>query len=81
VSVEAFRAALAAAGFDADVEGRERLAVIRPSGSIEARAIASERARIITLAASHGFSHVAVEVAPSAAGRRGAQRDAAVSGD
>lgn len=81
MSVEGLRSALHAAGLEAEVEGRERLAVIRPSGAVAAQAIATERARIITLAAAHGFTHVAVEVAPSATGHRSAQRDAALSGD
>lgn len=75
MSAEALRSALAGAGLAAEVEGRERLAVIRATGPAAARAIVAQRARVITLAAAHGFSHVALEIGPAA------RRDAALSGD
>lgn len=66
MSAEALRSALAGAGLAAEVEERERLAIIRPAGVAASRAIAAQRARVITLAAAHGFSHVALEVGPPA---------------
>ena len=65
MSAAALRSALAAAGLAAEVEERERLAIIRPTGAAASRAIAGQRARVITLAAAHGFSHVALEIAPA----------------
>ena len=75
MSAEALRSSLAGAGIAAEVEARERLAVIRASGSAASRAIVAQRARVITLASAHGFSHVALEIGPAA------KRDAALPGD
>lgn len=75
MSAEALRSALAGAGLAAEVEERERLAIIRPAGAAASRAIAAQRARVITLAAAHGFSHVALEIGAAA------RRDAALPRD
>jgi len=75
MSAEALRSALAGAGLAAEVEGRERLAIIRAAGPTASRAIVAQRARVITLASAHGFSHVALEIGPPA------RRDAAVPRD
>jgi hypothetical protein len=80
VSADSLRRALAAAGFPADVEARSRLAVIRAHDRDAARRIAADRARVVAAAIAHGFSHVALEIAPP---RRdpGHGSDAALPGD
>ena len=75
MSADALRSALAGAGLAAEVEQRERLAIVRPAGPAASRAIAAQRARVITLAAAHGFSHVALEIAPAASGDAAVPRD------
>ena len=63
MSADALRRALGSLAIDADVEPRERLAVLRPADPAAARRIAAERARVVAIAAEHGFSHVAIELA------------------
>lgn len=75
MSADALRAALAGAGLDVNVEERERLAIIRAAGPAASRAIAAQRARVITLASAHGFSHVALEIGPAARGDAALRRD------
>jgi hypothetical protein len=54
---------LVAEGFDVAVEARDRLAVIIPSAAGAAvRLTTADRERIVGLARSHGFSHVAIEI-------------------
>ena len=65
MSAEALRRALGSLAIDAEVEPRERLAVLRPADAGAARRIAAERGRVVALAGEHGFSHVAVELAES----------------
>ncbi|NUO63705.1 MAG: hypothetical protein HOQ11_09745 [Gemmatimonadaceae bacterium] len=62
MSAQPFRDALGALAVDADVEIRDRLAILRPRGAVDARRIAAERGRITALAAEHGFTHVALEL-------------------
>ena len=62
MSADTLRRALGALAVDADVEARERLALLRPADAVAARRIAAERARIAALAGEHGFSHVALEL-------------------
>ena len=64
MSAESFRSALAAAGIAAAVEERERLAVITARDAFASRAIVVERERVVSMAKTHGFSHVALELAP-----------------
>ena len=75
MSVDALRAALAGAGLTADVEARERLAIIRAPDPAASRMIVAQRARVITLAAAHGFSHVALEIGPAARSDAALRRD------
>lgn len=60
MSAEGLRLALGTLGIVSEVEARDRLAVLR-AGPDAAR-IASERARVVALAAEHGFTHVALEI-------------------
>ena len=64
-SAAALAAALAAEGLRCDVEERGRLAVLRPGAAAIALADPVLRRRAAELAAAHGFSHVALELAPS----------------
>lgn len=57
--------ALARTGLAAEVEGRDRLAVVRASDAAAARAMAARRGEVMALAIAHGFTHVALEVAPT----------------
>jgi hypothetical protein len=65
MSAEALRRALDALAIDADVEARDRLALLRPADPESARRIAAERGRVAILAGEHGFTHVAVELGES----------------
>jgi hypothetical protein len=67
VSAERLREALGSLAVDADVEPRDRLALLRPRAAADARRIAAERGRIAALAAEHGFTHVALELGAVAA--------------
>lgn len=63
---------LVSAGFDVVVEARDRLAVIIPSGmGTSVRLTTADRERIVGLARSHGFSHVAIEIPEDAELHRG----------
>jgi hypothetical protein len=73
--------ALAAGGVAAAVEERGRLAVLVAADETEARSIAAKRAWVVRTAATHGFSHVALEIAGVALDTTTARRDAAFSGD
>lgn len=73
MTASAFEAALRAHGIDAAVEQRDALAVVVPreAGSQPAGAMvldASHRALVLRLGREHGFTHVALELAPPAAG-------------
>ena len=81
MSAAGLESALDAAGLPADVEGRDRLALIRARDVTAARAIAARRAVVVSLAIAHGFSHVALEVAPARAGTLALRSDAALPGD
>lgn len=64
MSAESLREALRAGGLACEVEARDRLAVIRSSaGATDALADADRRARTLILAAEHGFTHAAIELA------------------
>lgn len=75
------RDALAGAGFAADVEGRDRLAVVRAADAAAAHAIAARRRDVMALATAHGFTHVALEVAPARPATPALESDAALPGD
>ena len=81
MSAIALESALVEAGFRVEVEGRERLALISAADAAASRAVAARRADVMTLAITHGFSHVALEVAPMRARGPALQRDAALPGD
>jgi hypothetical protein len=81
MSAKALASALAGAGLAAEVEGRERLALIRAADSAASRTIAARRADVMALAVAHGFSHVALEVAPMRQWEPALRRDAALPGD
>ena len=66
MNVEGLRADLAAEGIAAEVEARERLAVIVASTERDADVVGSRRATVLALAAANGFSHVALEVGAAA---------------
>ena len=80
MSAAALGAALADWGISATVEARDRLAVIKPLAAGDVESLTSARPRIVTLAAAHGFSHVALDVTP-VGGVTPARTDAAFSGD
>jgi hypothetical protein len=79
--VESLRSALADAGFAAEVEARDRLAVIRPRDDIAARALAAERERVFSIAARHGFSHAAMEIGTRRNPAPVSSADASLPGD
>lgn len=81
MSAAGLRSALVAAGLPAEVEGRERLALIRGAGAAGSRAIAARRAEVTALAIAHGFSHVALEIGPMYQREPALRRDAALPGD
>ena len=81
MSAAGLRAALVAAGLPAEVEGRERLALVRAADGAASRAIAARRAEVTALAISHGFSHVALEIGPVHQWQPALRRDAALPGD
>jgi len=81
MSAAGLRSALVAAGLEAEVEGRERLALISPTDAVEARAIAERRGEVMALAIAHGFSHAALELAPTRRRSPALQTDAALPGD
>jgi hypothetical protein len=62
MSEAALRVALEAAGVRCDVEGEDRLALLRLHGDTDALADAALRARVTRLAAEHGYTHVALEL-------------------
>ena len=61
----ALAAALAAEGLRCDVEERGRLAVLLTADDAASLADPALRRRAAALAAAHGFSHVALELAPA----------------
>lgn len=79
MSAHALAAALSAIGYSCEVEARERMVVLRPAAGAHALADATLRARVVALAAEHGFSHVAVELTDDMC--VGERARAAVSGD
>lgn len=81
MSAAALQSALLAAGLPAEVEGRERLALIRAADVATSRSIAVRRAEVTALASAHGFSHVALEVRPMRQWEPALRRDAALPGD
>ena len=81
MSAASLRSALLAAGLPAEVEGRERLALVQASDAAGARAIAERRAEVMALAIAHGFSHAALEVKPVRQWQPALRRDAALPGD
>lgn len=63
--------ALRALGFPCEVEPRAGLALLTMEpADAERLAASSDRAAALTLAKEHGFTHVAVEVAPGSSGTR-----------
>ena len=81
MSAAGLRAALVAAGLPAEVEGRERLALVRAADVTGSRAIAARRAEVTALAITHGFSHVALEIGSTYQREPALRRDAALPGD
>lgn len=81
MSAAALQSALLAARLPAEVEGRERLAVIRAGDVAASRAIAGRRGEVMALAIAHGFSHVALEVGPLRQWEPAIRGDAALPGD
>lgn len=81
MSALALEAALRSAGLAADVEARERLALVQAADPAASRAIAARRAEVMALAIAHGFSHVALEVKPVRQWEPALRRDAALPGD
>lgn len=63
MSAEALHGALLALGLPCDVDGRERLALLRLRGDAAVLADRALRGRVTTLAAEHGYTHVALELA------------------
>ena len=60
---QALHAALAARGLPCEVEARDRLAVLVPTGEWPSLEDATTRRGLHQLAASLGFTHVALEIA------------------
>ena len=61
--MSAFETLVRASGLPCRVEGRERLAVLVPDGNAGAMQLtADERQRILQVARSEGFTHVALEL-------------------
>ena len=81
MSAAGLRSALVATGLPAEVEGRERLALVRVPDIASSRAIAARRAEVTALAVAHGFSHVALEIGPMHQREPALRRDAALPGD
>jgi hypothetical protein len=79
MSAHALAAALSAIGLSCEVEAQERMVVLRPTEGAHALADATLRARVVALAADHGFTHVAVELTDDTFVRE--REGAAVSGD
>lgn len=81
MSAASLESALARVGLEAAVEARERLAIVRAADATAAHAIGARRGEVTALAAAHGFSHVALELAPSGGRRESLRSDAALPGD
>lgn len=81
MSTAALESALAASGIVATVEARDRLAIIIAADDAGARSIASRRDWVVTAAAGHGFTHVALEIAAGRCGAALGRGDAPLSGD
>lgn len=62
MSAERLRRALGSLGLAAEVEARDRLAVLRTASAPELRRVAAQRSRVAALAMEHGFTHVALEI-------------------
>jgi hypothetical protein len=64
----ALREALSSRGLVFDVEARDKLAVLiaRDPAAAQRLTDAEERQAIVALAREHGFTHVALEIAPPA---------------
>ena len=67
MSAAALAEALAAHGIACAVEARETLAVLVPSSDAAELAAPERRELAVRLAREHGFTHVAVELAPAPA--------------
>ena len=80
-SIAALESALAAAGLVTVIEERGRLAVLVVADEAAARSIALQRGWIVATAATHGYSHVALEIAAGAGEVVPSQRDASLSGN
>ena len=78
MSATSLSTALATLGHPCEVEAHERMAVLRPAPGAAFLADAALRARVVSLAADHGFTHVAVELMESLDRERAG---APVSGD
>ena len=81
MSAERLQGALARAGLAAEVEGRDRLALIRAADIASTRAIAARRSEVMAMAIAHGFSHIALEVGTAPPPRPASDRHAALPGD
>jgi hypothetical protein len=81
VSSSALESALAAAGIIAAVEERDRLAIIVAASEEHSRSIAARRPWVVSTAAAHGFSHVALEIVRDEGRRLAVRGDASLPGD
>ena len=68
MSAAALAEALEAHGIACDVEARDTLAVLVPRAEADALSTPEGRELTVRLAREHGFTHVAVELAPAADG-------------
>ena len=69
MSAAALALALADAGIHCTVEVRDRLAVVKTDGAgAAALGLSTTRDLAVRLAAAHGFTHVALELAPDVRG-------------
>jgi hypothetical protein len=75
LSVESLREALAALGLHGSVEARGALAVLSLEGDAAPLRDPSIRARALSIASEHGFTHLALEVTDARSGGATVHRD------
>jgi hypothetical protein len=75
LSVESLRVALAALGLHGSVEARGALAVLSLEGDAAPLRDPSIRARALSIASEHGFTHLALEVTDARSGGATVHRD------
>ena len=79
MSVHTLQAALERLGHRCEVEGHERMAILRLTSGPAPLSESALRTHVVSLAAEHGFTHVAVELTDDLLDR--GRAGAAVSGD